>query len=82
MNMTTSILRISALIALFTVAFIGILSVPYDDSKTWFSDFIWSKLIGFAAAYACGTLYVKWRKTDKLIAAYDKWSEKGLEDEI
>ena len=79
--MAIPLFRISVLIVLSVVAFIGIFSELLDDSATWFADFFLSKGIGALAIYAIYKLYPRWSKTDKWIAAYDKWSEKGLEED-
>lgn len=76
---TKSILRISVLIVLSTVAALCIFSEPLEDSTTWFSDFFFTKSLGFGAAYAVGKLYKRWSKTDKAVKAYDKWCEKNTD---
>lgn len=42
---------------LFWVSAVGILSAPSDECKTWLTDFITSKIIGFTAAYLLYRLY-------------------------
>lgn len=78
--MTKSLIRVSILIALSVVAFIGIFSAPIDNSPTWFSDFFISKGIGFVAAWSIYKLYPRWAKTDKWVSVYDKWCSKVTED--
>ena len=76
MNKTISIIRISILIALALVAFVGIFSEPTaENNGAWFLDFFLSKGIGAAACYGIYKLYTKWVKVDAWLAAYDKWSE-------
>lgn len=76
-----SIIRISILIALSLIAFIGIFSEPFGNSTTWVTALILSKVFGALAAYATYNLYSKWSKSDKWLAAYDKWCGKGIEEE-
>lgn len=78
--MAISIIRISVLIALSFVGFIGLCGEPLDDSATWFTDFFLSKGIAALCFYGLYRLYPMWVKTDKWIGAYDRWSSKGVED--
>lgn len=79
MNKTASLIRISILIALCIVAFIGIFSEPMEDSSTWFTDFFLAKGMGLAAIYAMARLYSRWRKSDPWLAWYHQWSVKGCD---
>lgn len=67
--------RIAILITLFTAGLLGIFTIPMDDSATWYSDLLLSKLLGGVSIWIFSKLYHTWRKTDKWIRAYDKWNE-------
>ena len=69
--MTKTILRILVLVLLTAAAAVALLSSPHDSSATWWQDLLLSKAIGSAAAFR---LYRRWRKTDPLIAAYDRYA--------
>ena len=71
--MIKSIIRIALIILLLTTAFIGIFSLPADDSPTWLADLLTSQTIGYSAAWLLPKLYPRWVKSDKLISAYYKW---------
>ena len=73
--MIKSLIRVSILIALFVVAYIGILSTPFETSS-WFFDLLLSKGIGILAAWGIYKLYPRWAETDKWVAAYDRWCSK------
>lgn len=75
--MIKSILRISVLIAIATVAFIGIFSSPLDDSSSWVRDLYLSKIIGLIAAITFSRLYSRWVRVDDWIKAYDRWCGGG-----
>lgn len=79
--MTKSLIRVSILITLSIVAFIGIFSTPIDDSPTWFSDLLISKSIGFLAAWVISKLYPRWAETDKWVSTYDKWCAEVTEED-
>ena len=79
--MAKSILRVSVLIALATVAFLGILSTPLDNSPTWEQDLLSQKAIGFLSAFVFSWLYAKWLKVDKWIEAYDRWCRSNNKQE-
>ena len=49
---------------LLIVALLGIFSEPFEDSRTWLSDLILSKAIGFGAGYAIFRLYGYWSGKD------------------
>lgn len=71
--MIKSVIRVSVLIALAAVAFLGILSTPLDNSQTWELDLLSQKAIGFLSAFVFSRLYAKWLKVDRWIEAYDRW---------
>ena len=73
-DMTKTILRILVLVLLTAAAAVALLSSPHDSSATWWQDLLLSKAIGSAAVYAAFRLYRRWRKTDPLIAAYDRYA--------
>lgn len=75
MNKTLSIIRIAALVILSSAAVI--LLCFRGHQETSFAASLAVKAAGFAAGYAAYRLYAKWRKTDALIAKYDKWCEEG-----
>lgn len=56
--------RYYVLAVVFTVAIIGIFSVPNDEMPTtnWLCAFALSKAIGFAAAYLIARLVKRWEK--------------------
>ncbi len=64
-----SFLRASFLLGIFAIGMLGIFAIPMDDSTTWFSDLLISKLIGAAALWFFSKLYDHWKKTDKWIKA-------------
>lgn len=80
--MTKSIIKIAILVALgFIVVFFGLMSEPLDElsNAAWFGVFFWTKGLAALAGYGLYKLYPRWSKNDKLIAAYEKFSNKGLE---
>lgn len=54
--------RYYVLLLLGFVAIAGILGGPADDSPTWLSDLIFSKVIGFGAVYIFCKLAGYWSK--------------------
>ena len=80
--MTRSIIRIAILLALSSLAFLFLIGEEQDENlSVWMLHFIFDKALAFGAGYLTYVLYRRWSKSDKLIAAYDRWSIKGLEDE-
>lgn len=79
--MTKSILRIGILISLFCTAMICIFSEPVNEAR-WYFDFFFSKGVGALCIWWLTKLYPRWSKTDKLIARYEAWCMKGIEDDI
>ena len=63
MNRSTTIIHDSILWILSSIALLGILSEPADDSSTWLSDLFLGKSIGFIAALATYRLYRKWNQS-------------------
>lgn len=45
------IIRFAIILVLSAIAFLGILSIPSDDSETWITDLFLSESIGFLAAW-------------------------------
>lgn len=72
-----SFLRVSFLLGIFAIGMLGIFAIPMDDSPTWFSDLLFSKLIGGACFWIFSKFYDHWKKTDKWIKAYDKWNDEA-----
>ncbi len=82
MNKAISILRIAILFAVFGIGMLFLFGEEQDESNVaFFFHFIFDKALAFGAGYLTYVLYRRWSKSDKLIAAYDRWSIKGLEDE-
>lgn len=82
MNTAKSILRFAILIALASVAYVGILSLPSDSEPShakWVFTLIMSKVVGVAALLWLRCLYKHWKSADRLIAMYHRWSLKGSE---
>lgn len=61
MNTTSkNIIRAIVLLALGTIALIGIFSEPSDNSSSWYLDFLASKGIGLLALYVISKLNDRW----------------------
>lgn len=71
--------RYYVLLLLGFVATIGIFGVPADDSTTWFSDMVLSKVVGFGAGYAICRLIEHWSKNN-LIPELEKLTKE--EDDL
>ena len=69
------LIRIAILLALLTTGLLGIFSIPMDNSDTWYSDLLLSKISGAVCIWAFHRLYEKWKRIDSWIRAYDKWNE-------
>lgn len=78
--MTTSIFRISVLVALCLVGFITLFGEPLDNSATWFLDLLASKVVAALCFYGIYRLYPAWAKTDKWVGAFERWTTKDMED--
>lgn len=65
--------RIAILITFFTVGMLGIFAIPMDDSATWYSDLLLSKVIEAGCLWVFYKLYEVWKRTDRWIQAYEKW---------
>lgn len=74
-----SIGRITALIAIFGIDFIGLMAEPYEDSNWWFEQFFVSKAIAAAGFFAFWKLYQRWSKSDRWLKAYNECCDKALE---
>lgn len=78
MKMATSILRISLLVTLVMVAFIGLLLVPVACVSPW-----WADILGVCAAIAAlvlaSRLYVRWVDSDPVLGFYDRFISKDSE---
>lgn len=66
-----SIIRMAVLLALAMTAIIGILCTVETMGQV-----VLTRTIGVAAALGAHRLYQQWKKTDPLIAAYDRWCDK------
>lgn len=57
-----------ALLVLFLIAVIGILSEPEPelDMARWITVFVFSKIAGFIAGYATYCLIVRWKNQGKI----------------
>ncbi len=82
MNKTISAIRIAALAALIITAAVCILSEPLEtyDMPRWLLAFAASKTIGAAALLAVIRIYPRWRRSDRCIAAFDRWCSRGIEN--
>lgn len=82
MNKTLSAIRIAILAILTTTAAVCILSEPLDtyDMPRWLLAFIASKAIGAAALIAVIRIYPHWCRSDRFIAAFDRWCSRGIEN--
>lgn len=63
--MTHKLIKHSIVFVLFTVALLGLMAEPFDDSKTWFLDFFISKGLGFGAGYCAFKLMERWFPTSE-----------------
>lgn len=55
---------LAVLFALMIISMLGVLSVPADDSATWFIELLISKAVGFIAGATCYLLFKKWRNSN------------------
>lgn len=76
MNKILSTIRIAALLTLAAAGTYGIFCTPADDSATWIMDFLTSKCLGVLCLCILYMLYSIWKRTDRVIAAYDRWLRK------
>lgn len=72
--------RYYVLFLLGFVATVGIFGVPDDNSPTWFTDMLLSKVIGFGAGYILYRLIIYWSKRN-LIPELDEIA-KDKEDDL
>lgn len=71
--------RIAAILAIGTIALLGLMAEPFDNDPWWWEKFFFSKgiaLVGFSAA---ANLYKRWSKTDKWFIAYEESCKKVCE---
>ncbi len=73
--------RIATILAIGTIATIGLMAEPFDNDPWWFEKFFISKTIAAAGFYAMYRLYERWRKTDKWLAAYEESCRKAEDAE-
>lgn len=66
-----SIIRMVALLALAMTAIIGLLCEAESITAI-----VATRAIGVAAALGAHRFYKQWKRTDPLIAAYDRWCDK------
>lgn len=66
-----SIIRMAVLLALAMTAIIGILCTVETMGQV-----VLTRTIGVAAALGAHRFYKQWKRTDPLIAAYDRWCDK------
>lgn len=75
-----SIIRVLSLVSLFTVGLFSLFAIPMDDSPTWALDLILSKGVAFIMFWLFHRLYERWKVGDRLIRAFDMWSNKGIDN--
>ena len=74
-----SIIRAIILLALFSVGLLSLFAIPMDDSPTWTSDLFFSKGLAFFSLWLFNRLYERWKVVDRVIRAFDRWSNKGMD---
>lgn len=81
MDTIISAIRIAALAVLITTAAVCIFSEPLESHSAtcWLLAFVASKTIGAAAILALIKIYPRWRRTDRHIAAFDRWCSRDIE---
>lgn len=81
MDTIISAIRIAALAVLITTAAVCVFSEPLESysATCWLLAFIASKTIGAAAILALIKIYSRWRRTDRHIAAFDRWCSRDIE---
>lgn len=80
MNITESLIRIIILLTLFSVGFFLLFAIPMDDSPSWTSDLLLSKGLAFLSLWQFNRLYERWKVADRIISAFDRWSNKGVDN--
>lgn len=71
-----SALRISILVILSCIAFVGLFSGFDEGAQIWTAKFILIKLSAIAVSVITGGLYRHWVRIDKVISNYNKWCYK------
>lgn len=74
-----SIIRVLLLLSLFTVGLLSLFAIPMDDSPTWTLDLLLSKFLAALCLWCFNRLYERWKIVDRLIRAFDRWSNKGMD---
>lgn len=70
-----SVLRVAALLALSFVGICLLFGIELDsDIAMWQRHSLVDKGLAIASFYGLFKLYVRWKDSDWLIMAYDKWS--------
>lgn len=70
-----SVLRVAALLALSFVGICLLFGIELDsDLAMWQRHSLADKALAIASFYGVFKLYVRWKDSDSLIMAYDKWA--------
>ena len=74
-NDMKAIAQITILIALATVAIIGLVSTPSESENMalWTAKLIGGKALALAGAAGLTVAYTKWRHTNGLLRRYERW---------
>lgn len=81
MNITESLIRIATLVALASLGLLLVFGEEQDENILLFLwHFLFDKALGMGCLFAAFRLYGRWSKTDTLIARFEAWSQKGLEE--
>lgn len=71
---TKSILRIFLLLSLFGLGLILLLGQEHCDSTAaWLTLAVIDKSLGLLSLFAAVGLYRRWRYSDPLLSAYERW---------
>lgn len=74
-NDMKAIAQITILIALATVAIIGLMSTPGESENMalWALKLIGGKAVALACAAGLTVAYAKWRHTNGVLRRYERW---------
>jgi protein-S-isoprenylcysteine O-methyltransferase Ste14 len=81
---TKSLLHIACLAVLAIAGFVGVFSEPVEDAALgeWMLTLLWSKAAGVGAFVAAWWLFKRWLPTDKVLQAFDRSGQRGLEKDL
>lgn len=81
MNKTISIIRLSILFILSSIALIFLFVEEQDENMlTFFLHILFDKAFAFALFYYVGRLYKRWSKVDPWLKAYDKMCDEVMDN--